>query len=160
MDKKNEVIILSGMSGSGKTTLANNLVRARRANNKLSVIISADYWFEQGGKYEFDSAKLSQAHSACLKYYIKYMQDGVHFVVVDNTNCNVEEIAPYYAIAQAYGYAVKVLALVCRNNLVDKILSRNIHGVPEYTCKTQNHRQTNMLNNAPIRWYIEKVYVD
>lgn len=58
--------------------------------------------------------------AACLLKYIGSMLDDKQygpvsnmFVVVNNTNLSTEEIAPYVAIATAYGHTVELVTIQC-----------------------------------------------
>lgn len=69
--------------------------------------------------YRFDPAKLPEAHAQCLKKFIRTAQGNTggalgDVIIVDNTNSTVAEIAPYYAIAEAYGYDTRILRVRCR----------------------------------------------
>lgn len=90
--------IMMGPSGSGKTRwLTKNLLGA--------VVVSANsYFIQKDGSFVFDRDKLSQAHAHCLREFVRLAQEGHEVLAVDNTNTLITEIAPYFALAQAYGY--------------------------------------------------------
>jgi len=140
-----DVKILSGVSGAGKSTF----IQAQSWSDSC-VIHSADYFFSKDGPYSFDPSKLNEAHGECLRGFVNGVRSGdarKRFIespegqalqgsgfnssvveVVDNTNLSVEEIAPYYALAKAYGYEVELITL-----LIDPEIAahRNVHGVSE-----------------------------
>lgn len=113
------VIIMSGVSGSGKSTYVKH-------NFKGSTVCSADDFFMRNGKYSFDPNKLDEAHGFCLRKYARALALDEQRIVVDNTNLTAEEIAPYYAMARAYGYEVELVTLWVHA----KTAERNVHGVP------------------------------
>lgn len=120
-------------------------------------IFSADLFFvnKQTGAYEFDPQKIGQAHSACMRAYVEAVQHclgvaGAHVtilrgvpgsgkstwakthaaeldIVVDNTAPGNVDVAPYAALAQAYGVPYEVVTI-----RVDPAVAaaRNVHGVP------------------------------
>ena len=105
--KDGSVKILCGVSGSGKSTMCKDLMDAT-----LDVVkCSADDFFMQDGKYIFTPAGLSAAHASCLRRFIACCQDCVGLILVDNTNTTIMEIAPYAAIALAYGYDLEVIVV-------------------------------------------------
>lgn len=114
-----QVDVLRGMSGSGKSTLARKLG---------GTVVSADDLFETPEGYQFDPARIGEAHNACFRAFIEALQAGHERVIVDNTNTMVAEMAPYMLAAGAYGYEVKILEVRCS---VETALERNIHEVPE-----------------------------
>lgn len=58
-------------------------------------------------------------------------------VVVDNTNTTVAEIAPYAALALAYGHELEIVTLDCDPAIGAK---RNTHGVPLAACNAMHLR--------------------
>lgn len=124
------VVILSGISGSGKSTIAAAL--AANAENGKAVICSADDFFMQDGTYKFDFTKRGAAHAACLRKFVALITECENDIVVDNTNTSAVEIAPYVALAAAYGVECEIVTI-----LIDPVVAaqRNTHGVPEAGCK-------------------------
>lgn len=136
----NTVHVMIGAPGSGKTTLAKTLVGGDWNT------VSTDEFFvdKKTGEYMFDATKLSEAHAWCLRRFVRRAQGLVSQpaaptervvpytprrddIVVDNTNSSIAEIAPYYALANAYGYNVVFHFFV---GDVDVYLRRQTHGVP------------------------------
>lgn len=116
------VRILCGVSGSGKSTLANQESFLNRA-----LLCSADTFMMEDGVYNFSAAKLPHAHAACLKKFVEALQAGVMSIVVDNTNTTVAEVAPYAALALAYGATLMITTVECDPEIA---AARNAHGVP------------------------------
>src|SRR5271154_3761303 len=130
-----KVIILSGISGSGKSTYAEGILNATQG-----IKVSADHFFMKEGSYHFDATKLGEAHAECFRRFIDYLQQTPAWecVVVDNTNCQTWEIAPYMLAAAAFGYQAELHTLKCGNwNEVDMCARRNAHGVPDRTVYAQ-----------------------
>lgn len=115
-----QVVIMRGIPGSGKTTL-------HKSRYPGAAVVSADHFFERGGKYEFDPTKIGDAHRTCLRDFLAELERGTDLVVVDNTNTSLIECAPYIAVAQARHYDVSVIECCC---FADIAANRNTHGVP------------------------------
>lgn len=123
------VIILSGVPGSGKSTLAKSIVV-----NAPAVICSADNYFMVDGEYRFDPTKLGEAHAACLHRFTRSLitaRDQTWAkddnIIVDNTNTTALEMAPYVALAAAFGAECEIVTAVCDPEVAH---ARNTHGVP------------------------------
>lgn len=97
--------------------------------------------------YQFDPAQLPQAHRRCFRDVIRSLILGpiqfegdsswlrsTHVIFVDNTNTTVEEIAPYYLAAEAYGYEPEIVTLWCDH---DVAAERNTHGTPAEVVEKQ-----------------------
>lgn len=115
-----KVEIMRGCSGAGKSTY----IRMHFPN---AYVVSADQFFMQDGHYNFDGAKLSQAHQDCFRRFMEaIMIDELEHVVVDNTNTQAWELAPYVQGASSFGYEVEIHTLVVDPEIAAK---RNLHGV-------------------------------
>jgi len=111
---------MRGISGCGKSTYT-------KKHFPGAVIVSADHYFEQGGKYKFDQTKLPAAHAWCFKNFESALKVGKPLVVVDNTNTRKWEMERYVEAAKAAGYDVDVVRLVCDPAVA---AARNVHQVP------------------------------
>lgn len=115
---------MQGLSGSGKSTYVNKLVQS----SESFAVCSADDFFMVEGVYQFDPSKLGEAHGECLRKCIKAMLDKTQLVIIDNTNTTTEEVSPYMALANAYGYEAVILKVDAAPDVCAK---RNTHGVPQ-----------------------------
>lgn len=143
-----KVLILRGIPGSGKTTYAKNL--ADSLKEQAVRVVSADLWFERDGEYKFDPQQLSKAHGRCLVEFVSALtgRSGTpDYLVVDNTNLEAWEIAPYYSLAEAYGHDVEILTLTCSLEIA---AARQVHGVPRQKLEQMAHRLLN--TTLPPRW--------
>jgi predicted ABC-type ATPase len=147
MDKKT-VWIMQGVSGAGKSSFP-DIYRA--------FVVSADHYFMRGFEYQFDASKLGKAHANCLLMFAKALEAGMNFVVVDNTNTTPVEVAPYYALASAYGYDVVIKYIPCED--LKLAAERNRHGVPLKTIEQQAKRIENFAKHMPPYWSRETVEV-
>ena len=156
------VEILCGIPGSGKSTLARAMVReldkkneATKFAKKSHAIFSANSYMEVPGQgYVYDQNKLPFAHGECLKEFVRALQRETNLIVVDNTNLTVEEIAPYYALADAYGCEVRVTFLKCDFQTAK---SRNIHNVPSQKLDMMEAKLRKLVKTFPARWLWREV---
>ena len=138
-----QMTIVCGISGSGKSTLVREL--------DPDVICSADDFFMDGNDYNFDPTKLPKAHGECLRNNVAAMS-GDFDIAIDNTNTSVAEIAPYAALALAYGYTLDIVIVECD---VDKAHKRNTHGVPLQVIRGQADRLADL--DLPPWWSVRRV---
>lgn len=137
------VIILRGIPGSGKSTFTKTLAGEVR-------VVSADHFFEKSGSYQFDPTKLPQAHGECLRKFVEALQKGFfETLVVDNTNTSVSEVAPYAALALAYGAKLEIVNIQCDPEVAAK---RNIHGVPATGVAAMAKRLSDETPRLPPWW--------
>lgn len=155
--------IMRGVSGIGKTQHAIGVKGA-------PVILSADSFFmipvprPEGGikmLYKFDPHALGKAHSQCVRCCVGAIQSGEN-IVIDNTNCSLVEIAPYYALGQAYDYDVEIIQIepnpITFNEGTLKVFAdRNKHGVPLETIQSQFRKIGN--EGLPPWWNRRIIYV-
>lgn len=164
-----QIIIMRGVQGSGKTTKAEKLLirfyeEVERLNIRRAVgeIFSTDDFFMVDGKYQFDPAKLPEAHAENLRNYTDAVilghglrtdtQEGL--LIVDNTNLTINEIAPYYQLAEAYGHQVKIITVRADPEIC---IARNIHGVPEKTIRACHARMLQHDQLMPPWWKHEVI---
>lgn len=153
-----EVIIMRACSGAGKSTyVEKNWPEAKKAwpgdvglwisredvrcglRNYPEIIVSADYYHtdRETGKYNWKPENIDKAHGSCLQNFVTAIVAGVKTIIVDNTNTQLAEVAPYAALAKAYGYKVRIVNLWVHPALAH---SRNRHAVPLETVQRQFHR--------------------
>ena len=137
------VVIMRGCQGSGKSTyVKDNFTNA-------DFVVSADSYFEVNGVFRFDGSKLQEAHNRCLRLFVDTVQRGVQTVVVDNINSLPVHFAPYGALAEAYGYRVRVVTLMIDP---EKAAARNIHGVRLKKVLSVHQDVWKRLGTIPNRW--------
>ena len=126
-----KIVILRGVPGAGKTTAAKQLFVEQGLAGVPVVSVSADYFFERDGVYRFDGSKLGEAHGACLRSFLRHLQqiaDGLPMIlVVDNTSLTVMEMITYVRLAQAFGVPFEVLTVECDPAIA---AARGLHSVP------------------------------
>jgi tRNA uridine 5-carbamoylmethylation protein Kti12 len=134
------VIIMQGASGSGKSTHVQELmIQIFRDTGITARVCSADHFFMDGSEYKFDPTKLGEAHASCMRKFTQELvaEDNSKVLIVDNTNTSKVEMAPYVAVAAAYGATVEIVRCVAP---ADVCASRNAHGVPAKACKAMVDR--------------------
>lgn len=142
-----QVIILRGIPGCGKSTYAKNMFPE-------AVVVSADNFFLKEGVYHFNGSDLPKAHQACWLAFYEAVQRKEPLIVVDNTNTAVADIASYVLPAEANGYTVKILTLVCESAIA---ASRNIHGVPLGSVERIQKKLNEETILIPPRWTHETI---
>jgi predicted kinase len=158
-----KAIILRGGSGAGKSTWIRKNIPSEE-----STIFSADSFFTEGdGTYNFDPAKLKEAHRTCLLGFIDRCRfihkSGDHkagtglipyeTLVVDNTNSRLSEFIPYAEVASAYGLEVLIVTFIYDPVAAFK---RNTHGTPLTKCMEQHQRL--QVNTPLIPYWVKHEY--
>lgn len=129
---KGELILLRGLPGSGKTTLGFVILQTMQQQPE---VLSADNFFmDDKGNYNFDSSKLKEAHNMCQQKCADRMRMEISRIVVANTFTQEWEMAPYFEMADRYGYRVHTVIVENRHG------STNIHGVPNDKLKEMGGR--------------------
>lgn len=112
-----KLILIRGVSGSGKTTYAKKLM----AQDPSLSHYEADMYFYKDGNYNFDPAKLKDAHAWCKAKTEEGLSDG-RSVIVSNTFTQKWEIQPYIELGKKYEAEI-----ILKKATGDY---QNIHGVP------------------------------
>lgn len=98
------ITILRGISGAGKTTWI-------KKHATDAFVVSADSYFYQAGTYVFDPSKLQENHERCFREFMDAVLRKEAWIIVDNTNIESWEYAPYVIAGKAYAYEVEILTL-------------------------------------------------
>ncbi|XDD53909.1 ATP-binding protein [Leptospira sp. WS4.C2] len=119
--EKNTLLALRGIPGSGKTTLAKTL-----SSSNGAAVFSIDSYFEnESGEYNFEYQKNHLAYKECESKTKEALQEGIPFVIVDNTFALDWELEPYERLANEFGYLFFVVTVENRHG------GKNIHQIPE-----------------------------
>lgn len=142
--------VMRGIPGSGKTTW-----REKGIPGNLAFVCSADLFFKNYkiGAWEFDPAKLPDAHNWCLLECVRSLGRKHTPVVVDNTNVRLWEIAPYYRLAEAHGYDVEIVHCVCSPETATR---RGVHGVPPQKVE----EMAKSFDPLPPWWKVRYVFTE
>ena len=148
-----QVKVMRGISGAGKSTLAKRLAYEAEVLGYSTEICSADDFFmTPDGVYQFDGARLGDAHKTCLKKFLYALESGINFIVVDNTNINIEDMAPYVAVGELFDYDVEILQV---NTPASVATKRNVHGVPAASVANMDRRLSTV--KVPSRYKLTVV---
>ena len=111
------LFLLRGLPGAGKSTLAKSIGGSH---------VEADmYFLNEQGDYNFDPAKLKDAHNWCRKTAETAMKRGADKVIVSNTFTMEWEMDAYYELAEKHGFTVFSLIVENRHG------GKNVHNCPE-----------------------------
>ncbi len=157
--KPGMALILRGAPGAGKSTLVEGLDRAttmpsyNSATNLEDVhVASADLHRYVDGVYTFDPSKNDEAHAGCLRDFIDFAQTKLthkSVIVCDNTNTSPTDMAPYTAVARAYGWKPVVVTVLTDPEVA---AARNVHGVPANRVYDMYDRVKRTMGHVPSRW--------
>jgi predicted kinase len=118
--------IVRGIPGSGKSTFAKTLGGQH---------YEADMFFiNENGEYQFDFAKIKEAHQWCQGMVKGDMILEYPKIVVSNTFTQEWEMEPYIEMAKEYGYTVFTIVVENRHGGV------NVHNVPEDILNNMKNR--------------------
>jgi predicted kinase len=109
--------IVRGIPGSGKSTFAKQLT--------ANVFEADHYFYDENCNYKFDPTKIKDAHQDCQDNVKHAMVSSIPKIAVSNTSTMEWELAPYYILAEQYGYSIFSVVVENRHNGV------NVHGVPK-----------------------------
>lgn len=112
-----ELIIIRGIPGSGKTTMA----KSYQGYSESYSHYEADMFFMQNGIYNFDRAKIKNAHNWCQESVKSDLNAGKS-VIVSNTFVARWEVQPYVDMALALNVPYKIITATGNY--------QNVHGVP------------------------------
>jgi predicted kinase len=121
---KGELILLRGLPGSGKTTLAKTILQLRESDEP-EILSADDFFISENGEYDFDSAKIKEAHQYCQFRCSERMRQQKAKIVVANTFTQEWEMKIYFEMAERYNYRVHTVVVENRHG------SENVHNVPE-----------------------------
>jgi len=130
--------IMRGGPGSGKSTYVEKL---KTLATTAPIVCSADdYFIDDFGDYEYNPDRIEGAHASCLNKCATAMVQRRCDIIIDNTNAEPQQMIPYFALARAFGYKVKVVEMKCHRGVA---WARQKHDVPNkkfhsiFTCIEQ-----------------------
>lgn len=128
------LIILRGLPGSGKSYFARSLIsRTLGPCNQSEFIFSTDDTFiDAWGMYNFDGFKLDEAHRNNQDRVLRAARKGVSPIIVDNTNTQLWEMAPYVYTSLEHGYFLHVVESTTPWAWnINECAKRNVHSIPK-----------------------------
>uniref|UniRef100_A0A7S3NIG7 Uncharacterized protein n=2 Tax=Aureoumbra lagunensis TaxID=44058 RepID=A0A7S3NIG7_9STRA len=99
------MLICRGCPGSGKTFFAQQ-VKQRIQQFATCQVCSADYYFERRG--QFDATNLAHAHAECKNSVRTALLSKTRIVIIDNTNCTLNEVATYLDLAASLNSCIHI----------------------------------------------------
>lgn len=150
-----KVYIMVGPPGSGKSTKTREILDTafpEDSNDKYNYFTcSADEFFtdEETGIYTYEHDRIRDAHAYCLRKFIDRVKNYT-VVIVDNCNVGKEAIAPYIAIASAYGCELHILKFPFTS--AEELFKRNVHGVPLKSIQGMQRSMEYMFKTWPSYW--------
>lgn len=153
-----EALIMIGPSGIGKSTFVKEYAKDRHT----PFVCSADDFPGLYGENGINFRLLGEAHKECFLQFIHACEEH-SFPVVDNTNCSMDQLAPYVRVATAFEREVKIVAMIPQDKnapesggswhkspiLWEKLALRNKHGTPARAIKGMMHNMKIMLDHWP-----------
>ena len=134
---KSKIILVRGAPGSGKTLFSNQISQMIDADyyNVLSVAAD-DFFYDEAGNYNFDKAKLPNAHYYCQMMVDKYLNNSnlPSIIFVHNTFTVEWEMDPYFKIAQENNCIVYTVIVENRHK------SKSKHDVPPRLIENMKER--------------------
>lgn len=160
-NNKRQVIVLQGVPGSGKSTLAEQIKTSGTVTlQPVGIFSSNQFHIEEDGKYNYKAELAGAAHAWCLRQFTEAIRlarmNSYDTFVIDNTNTTVAEVAPYMAIAAAYGADAYILRVPCDWEVA---AARTIHGVPKHVVELLQQRLDRFASEAP-GWWSLKVHAE
>jgi predicted kinase len=125
---KKSIILVRGCPGAGKNAFADLMSEGKYP------IYSADDYFMNGDKYEFDVQKLSNAHNDCHYRVHLAVISGIEKIFVTNTFTQDWEMTYYIDLAKVYEYDIYSIIVENRHEGV------NVHDVPDKTINKMKER--------------------
>tara|TARA_R110002020_G_scaffold210083_1_gene416051 strand:+ start:1863 stop:2354 length:492 start_codon:yes stop_codon:yes gene_type:complete len=132
----NTCYILRGLPGTGKSRLA-SLIREANAGEDFGIRIFStdDLFINDEGVYEFDADLLKWHHQENLRRATEYFAEDQYgwtrIAIIDNTNTQHWEYAPYVKAAKEAGWDVQIITLDWNEHDIPLYAKRTKHGVPE-----------------------------
>ena len=123
------LILVRGLPGSGKSTLAKRL---KEQNYFKYERLEADMFYETPNGYEFDIARIKDAHNWCYYNTMKALKGGMD-VIVSNTFTTNWEMERYVKLGEIFDDLFITIINVTTQ-------FETIHGVPEETMKKMKDR--------------------
>lgn len=134
------LFVMQAVPGSGKSTAVNKIIKNAPRGVDIG-ICSADFFHMKNGVYDFKLENIKSAHQYCQATFRQYLNEGVNYIIIDNTNVKVADCRYYVENAMEKGYQVKfVRPDTPWANDVDECTKRNVHKVPRIVI-------ANMLEN-------------
>lgn len=105
---------------------------------------------------------LTDAHNDCMYRFVQAVSNNrAHLLdcdtlIVDNTNANALQIAPYMLVARSFGYNPQIVEFPLIT--AEECAARSVHSVPVNTCQRMIDSLADMRSKPyPFGWQSVKV---
>jgi predicted kinase len=106
--------LMQGVPGSGKSVIARMIEHWCEDLGVAAAVVSTDnYRLAEDGSYVFREEDNARFHRMAQQDAARLMADAAPAVIVDNTNIEHWQAAPYLALAEIWGYEVQVVSVDC-----------------------------------------------
>lgn len=147
-----DVLVLQGWPGSGKSTWWREYFQS-------AIVLSTDTFFlDEKKRYRFDYSKLGEAHTWCLREFVKALQNPDYkgrTIIVDNNNLSVAEVSPYMNLPSCYNRHALLLTFHCA---IETCIRRQQHGVPIPQIMKKKRIFDAESNRMPLYWQREYIF--
>lgn len=147
---KGYIKIMRGLPGAGKSFY----VDALKMDEMKPFVCSADFTHYVGQVYHYQAKNATLAHKKCFFDFISGCQLGKPLIIVDNTNTDPVEIAPYVKVGEHYDYDVEILWI---KTPIEVAIQRQRHGVP---FQTMIHFAQNLMKPLPGFWTVREIKLE
>ena len=153
------VLLIRGLPGSGKSWLASCISMGKVQTTCLE---ADNYFYDESLGYQFDPAKLTEAHLWCFQRFLRFLtllsnplRVGEKFdndmIIVSNTFSCRWEMEKYLEAAKKRDIQVKVIDLFDNGMTDEELVKRNIHDVPIETIQAMRSRwEHDWKNGNPL----------
>lgn len=159
-------LVMRGVPGAGKSTFVQKVRDAVISNEdepSFNVAsFSADSYRMVGDQYVYNPKDNPIVHGHCLRHFTYAAQSGLlsaeegltkrPVLICDNTNVNLQDSAPYMAVAAAFGWTPVLVTISAKPEVAGP---RNLHSVPQSSVD----RMANNLDFGSIPYQWEHVII-
>ncbi|KAG7155073.1 2',3'-cyclic-nucleotide 3'-phosphodiesterase-like isoform X2 [Homarus americanus] len=147
------MLILKGIPGSGKSFIAQKIKEVYED----AVVCSADSYFMRDGEYQFDRDQLKEAHEFCQHTASEAAKEGLHVIVIDNTNVRNWEMKYYLDLAKEHHYIPLVMETQTPWAMDSRELAlKNSHDIPQKII-AQKVKSYQPVQPIYYGWFINEV---